>query len=293
MNRKWWNALIIGMWLFLPAVAWRYWLVWDRLPAYIATHFDGAGRPNGWMTPRGSLRSIELLMFFMLAVFTVIIMRIRKPDVSSWAALGLFYVILGTLYLVNSSVLDYNLQQRPINLSLGIILLFAAIFAVAAIILGTKRGTTLSSGTVLAEEIHASRAWTLVFAIPLAIEVGVMALVPNSGIRLAMAMGAAILLLATAAAWSGFHCLFTYSGMEVRTLGFRLRSIPANHIREYAVASWNPLGGYGIRGIGERRAYVWGNKGVRINTTEGEVFLGHREPERVVGDLEAMKKFST
>jgi hypothetical protein len=292
MNRKWWNAFIVGMWLGLPAVALRYWLVWDRLPRYIATHFDAANHPNGWMTPQGSLRFIELLMFFMLAVFTIIITRIRKPDVAGWAVLGLFYVILGTLYLINDSVLDYNLHQRPINLSLGIVLLFAAIFTVATIILGTKRGTTLPTGTLLAEETHAGRAWTLVFMIPLGIELGVMAFVSNNGIRLAMALGAAILLVATAAAWSGFRYVFTNSGMEVRTLGFRLRSIPASQIREYAVAPWNPLGGYGIRGIGERRAYVWGNKGVRIKTTEGEVFLGHCEPQRIVHDLDVMKQFS-
>ena len=38
------------------------------------------------------------------------------------------------------------------------------------------------------------------------------------------------------------------------------------------------MGGYGIRGIGERRAYVWGNTGVRIMLSDGEVFLGHHEP---------------
>ncbi len=46
------------------------------------------------------------------------------------------------------------------------------------------------------------------------------------------------------------------------------------------------MGGYGIRGIGDRRAYVWGNRGVRIKTSEGEVFLGHSEPEKIVRDLD-------
>ena len=293
MNRKWWNVLIIGMWLFLPAVALRYSLVWDSLPVYMATHFNAANHPNGWMSRQGSLRFIELLMFSMLAAFTLIITRIRKPDTSSWAVLALFYVILGTLYLINDSVLDYNLHEKPLNLSLGIILLFATISAVVMIIIGTKRGVALPTGTLLAEETHAGRAWALVFAIPLLIEVAVLVLIPHGGIRLALSLGSVILLLVTAAAWSGFQYVFTNSGMEVRTLGFRLRSIPASHICEYAIANWCPLGGYGIRGLGERRAYVWGNRGVRIKTTEGEVFLGHREPERIVRDLDAMKQFST
>ena len=38
------------------------------------------------------------------------------------------------------------------------------------------------------------------------------------------------------------------------------------------------------------RAYVWGNKGVRVKTTEGDVFLGHSQPERIVHDLDAMKQ---
>jgi hypothetical protein len=71
-------------------------------------------------------------------------------------------------------------------------------------------------------------------------------------------------------------------------LGFRLRSIPRADIKEYAVESWNPLRGYGIRGIGNRRAYVWCNQGVRIQTNDGEVFLGHREPERIVRDLDSI-----
>jgi hypothetical protein len=79
--------------------------------------------------------------------------------------------------------------------------------------------------------------------------------------------------------------------VEIRTLGFRLRSIPRAEIKQYAPESWNPLRGYGIRGIGNRRAYVWGNKGVRIETTEGEVFLGHEQPDRIVRDLDAMKQF--
>jgi hypothetical protein len=80
--------------------------------------------------------------------------------------------------------------------------------------------------------------------------------------------------------------------VEIRTLGFRLRSIPRADIKGYSVESWNPLRGYGIRGIGNRRAYVWCNQGVRIQTTNGEVFLGHSEPERIVRDLDTMKQFA-
>ena len=46
--------------------------------------------------------------------------------------------------------------------------------------------------------------------------------------------------------------------------------------------------GYGICGIGERRAYVWGNTGVRLMLSDGEVFLGHGEPEKIMQDLNSI-----
>ena len=123
-----------------------------------------------------------------------------------------------------------------------------------------------------------------------AIELIVIAAVPLRGLRLVMSLPALILLAVTALAWSGFHYRFTAQGVEISTLGFRLRSIPLGNIKAYAVAPWNAMGGYGIRGLGERRAYVWGNSGVRIMLSDGEVFLGHREPEKIMNDLNLIRK---
>jgi hypothetical protein len=52
------------------------------------------------------------------------------------------------------------------------------------------------------------------------------------------------------------------------------------------------LRGYGIRGLGSTRAYVWGNDVVHITTLDGEVFLGTHDPARVVRDLDMMKQYS-
>jgi hypothetical protein len=41
--------------------------------------------------------------------------------------------------------------------------------------------------------------------------------------------------------------------------------------------------------VGNRRAYVWGNKGVLIKTAHGEIFLGHADPDRIVRDLDAIR----
>jgi hypothetical protein len=69
-----------------------------------------------------------------------------------------------------------------------------------------------------------------------------------------------------------------------------LRSIPKEQIRHYQPSSWNWTGGYGIRGLGQDRAYVWGNSGVRIATAGGSVFLGHAQPQRLIHDLDVLTK---
>ena len=43
MNRNYWRGFIALLWFALPVVGLRYWLVWDRLPVRMASHFDAAG----------------------------------------------------------------------------------------------------------------------------------------------------------------------------------------------------------------------------------------------------------
>ena len=295
MTRQWWRIGIALPWLGLPLIALRYWLVWDRLPAHIATHFNAANQPNGWMSREGSMYFILGLYFFLVALFTVIITvihKVRKADAAAWAVLGLFYVILGVLYYGNESVLEYNLTGAPVQLLPIIAPVFVAIFVAIVISFATKRGQSLPTGSVLAEEVHAGRVWSLLLFVPAAIEIVVIYAIPNPGLRLTLGLTVVVLILAGGMAWSGFNYIFTSHGVEIRTLGFRLRSIPAEQIKEYAAASWSMAGGYGIRGLGERRAYTWGNRGVRIKTSDGEVFLGHSNPDRIVHDLDVVKQFT-
>jgi hypothetical protein len=199
----------------------------------------------------------------------------------------MLYVVINVLFSINAAVLNYNLNGRPLDPIPAMMVVFVSAFAVIAIALVANRGSGLPrlSAGVEAEEVHASPLWAMVFAILTAIELAVIAVIPVQGLRLVMILPALLLLVATMLAWSGFRYRFTSQGVEISTLGFRLRSIPLQSIKGYAVAPWSPIGGYGIRGIGERRAYVWGNTGVRIMLSNGEVFLGHREPERIVNDL--------
>jgi hypothetical protein len=89
-----------------------------------------------------------------------------------------------------------------------------------------------------------------------------------------------------AMAWNGFQYCFLRHGVEIRMLGFHLRSIPKSSILSYSIEPWSMARGYGIRGIGKNRAYVWCNQVVHIKTTNGEIFLGHKDPQRIILDLD-------
>ncbi len=292
MDSRAYRTMTALLWLALPLTAFQYWSVWNQLPARMATHFGAAGQPNGWMSREVSITLAMVVLAFLLATFTWAVPRIRKPDPLAWSLLAMFYVVVGVLLSVNSSVLNSNLYGGPLNIVPELLVVLVAAFAVIGVGFSTKRGPVLPrpSAPAEAEEVHASGLWTLVFAAFTATELGVIAVIPVPGLRLVMALPALLLLGVTALAWSGFHYRFTSHGVEISTLGFRLRSIPLQNIKVYAVAPWNPLAGYGIRGIGERRAYVWGNTGVRIMLSDGEVFLGHREPERIVNYLDLIRQ---
>src|SRR5580692_1100127 len=293
MNRKVFQALTWLMWLALPITAFRFWLVWDRLPLRMATHFNLNGQPNGWM-PRETAFYFALgVTALVVVVFTVISYVAHKthaPDLLSWSLLGFFYLIIGFVYAGNSGVVQYNLDGQRVEIDFWTVLVPVATIALVAIFLGTKRGASLPLAAVIAEESHGSRAWSLLFIALLLAQFSAAIAIPVPPVRIASVVLGLLFAVIAVHIWTGFHYLFTSAGVEIRTLGFRLRSIPREDIRQYAVESWNPLRGYGIRGIGDRRAYVWCNKGVRIQTTGGEVFLGHNEPERIVRDLDAIKR---
>jgi hypothetical protein len=234
-----------------------------------------------------------VLMGCLLAVFTAVLSRIKRPETESWILLAGFYVAMGSIWWANESVLKYNRSGQPVEIGPVLIVVLLSVCAVLGAVVASKRGFELRGGAVMAEEVHAAPHWAFIFLFPLLIEVAAIRSIPNTAVRIGLALSALLFLLIVSGALSGFHYVFTSSGLEIRTLGFRLRSIPREHIKAYAPARWNRFCGYGIRGIGDHRAYVWGNKGVRIETTEGEVFLGHAEPGTIVRDLDLVKAART
>src|SRR5689334_8610975 len=94
---KVYRALMWMLWLSIPLLAICYAQVWDQLPARVATHFDMANRPNGWMSREVSLGFGIGLLALMAAVGTWVAARVKKTDMGAWALLGIFYLIVGVL----------------------------------------------------------------------------------------------------------------------------------------------------------------------------------------------------
>jgi hypothetical protein len=114
MNRDWYKPAVWLMWLALPITALTYWRVWDQLPLRMAVHFDANWQPNGYTSREGSLMLGLGIMAVMLMLFTIagLVVRALKPA-SSWPMLVGFYVALGLLWFINSSIVERNLNPPP------------------------------------------------------------------------------------------------------------------------------------------------------------------------------------
>jgi hypothetical protein len=267
-----------------------YAMSWRQLPARLATHFDLANHPNGWMSRGASLAFLLVIEIFAASFATVILSRVKKPDPAAWALLVLFYVIVGTLLWAEKAIIAYNVHREPVNVAPVLVCGMGAAILVVITALATRRGVQLSATNVLVVERHQSKMLAVVLGTAAVAMIAVIAAIPVMGVRIALGTAVALMLGSAALAWDGFRYVFTPSGVEVRTLGFRLRSIPAADIKSFAVDRWNVMGGYGIRGVGDKRAYVWGNRGVLIKISVGEVFLGHENPEQIIRDLDLMTR---
>jgi hypothetical protein len=294
MTRTWYKSLAALLWLAPAAIGFRYWQLWDQLPVRVASHFDAAGRANGWMTRDMSLQFTVGFMVFLATVFSVVLYVIQqKYELSklAWTLLAFFHVEIWTAAYMLNSILDYNLHGTPIVVTPLMIVTPVGAIAIVAVAFAERRGTPLSPTDVLAEEVHSGKAWGAVFLVPFIATLACALAIPNRTARLAVGLIGVVMAGAFAMAWDGFHYYFSRHGVEIRTLGIRLKSIPLLQIKNYEIQSWNPLRGYGIRGVGNRKAYVWGKNGVRVEMYDGEVFLGHSDPQRIVHDLNVIKRY--
>lgn len=283
------------LWLTLPLTALQYWRAWDQLPVRMATHFNAAGEPNGWMSRPGAAEFGIGIVAFLLLVLTPILWTIsrRQVDRFAWAFFAFSAVVTGFIAFANQQIIAYNLRGTQLHLEPFLIVVPGAAVCLAIFFLGSQRGQALPVSEALAEETHAGRFWALVFLPALLAPLVTLRLIPNTGVRLAMISVIGVIAISLVMVWSGFRYRFLPHGVEITALGYRLRSIPRSQIVSYAVEAWGPLRGYGIRGIGTSRAFVWGNKVVHIKTTNGDVYLGHSDPQAIVRDLDLVMSHIT
>jgi len=296
MNRKSFTILTALMWIALPLTALRYAQVWNQLPTRMATHFNVNGQANGWMSRDTALYFGLGVTAFVLIVFSAIAFVMMKaqttPEPVAFGMLGLFYLIVGFVFYGNNSVIQHNLTGSPVTVSPMLLGIPLAIVLFTLLYLGMHRGQELPEAQTLAEETHGSQPFAILFGILALVELSIAWSIPQTGVRLGMGVLCLLFLLIAAHSWSGFHYRFTPAGLEISTLGLRLRSIPQAQIAKYRPEKWTALRGYGIRGLGNTRAYVWGNNVVHITTLEGEVFLGTNDPARTVRDLDTMRQYT-
>lgn len=296
MKRKLFAILTALLWLAVPLVALRYAQVWDQLPARMATHFNASGQANGWMLRESSLYFGLGFTAFVLLIFTIIAAILLKqkadPDTSWFVLLAFFYFMAGFTVYVNNSIIEHNLTGNPVTVAPIILALPLAIALFVVIYTRAQRGEALPAGQILAEETHDARGFSILFLALAAIEFAIAFSISATGVRVAMSLLGLLFVLIATHAWDGFHYRFTPAGLEISTLGIRLRSIPQSQIAKYRPEKWMVLRGYGIRGLGNTRAYVWSNNVVHITTLEGEVYLGTNDPARTVRDLDTMKQYA-
>jgi hypothetical protein len=293
MHRRIFQLATLVLWLALPLVALLYRQVWDQLPVHVATHFNAAGQANGWMSRDQAVNFGVGFTAFLLVVFTVqlLFMTRTRVDAFSWAMLAFTALVVGFLVEVNRGIVNYNLHGTPMLPGTMLIVIPMAVILLIAVYVTSRREPPLSAAAntatdLLAEETHSGRFMTLLILPALVGPAVAASLVAVPALRISMALIALIGFASIAAAWSGFQYRFLRHGVEISTLGFRLRSIPRQQIQSYAPESWSLIRGYGIRGIGNSRAYVWGKRVVHIKTTNGDIFLGHSDPQRIVRDLD-------
>jgi hypothetical protein len=295
-SRNWRIAMMVP-WLAFVAMLLDIWRAYDSLPAVIASHFNAAGIANGFAPKQPVFTTIIGVAFGLLCLFTFILSRFPQISGLGWLVMVAEFWGIGILFGITHGTLRVNLgEAKTLDFPLGIWSLIMGgallIGEVGRIRVARKRAREY--GELIAEETHASPVMGMIF---LVIAIGLFAaslLLDLYGPSQTVPVIIGVVMLGCAMwAASGFRYRITTAGLEIRTLGLTLRFVPAQEIVTYRAESCNPLrdfGGWGIRGIGRMRAYIWGgNRCVHVQTLSGDqIYLGLAAADRMVAEMERM-----
>ena len=111
MSTKNWRALTYLPWLSLPLVLISNLILWNRLPANLAVHFNLGGAANGWMSREWNLAFSLGALFLILSFSTAPLLRERREG-AVMRAKDLLRHCLSVVIIsgIMIGVLIYNLQ---------------------------------------------------------------------------------------------------------------------------------------------------------------------------------------
>jgi hypothetical protein len=297
MNKGWKVALMVP-WLALVAMIYDIWSKYDRLPAVIASHFNASGVANGFAPKQQFFTVIVPIAFGLVALLTFLTSRFESNSGLAWLLLVAEYWAAGIFMMMTHGILGVDLgEAKTLDFPFGFWSLICGIAVVVGEVMrisGVRQRADADHGRLIAEEVHGSQKLSGIFAafslVLIALPTALGAVGPARGIP---AVVGVVILGCAIWAWTGFKYRITTAGLEIRMLGMPIRFIPAMDIQFIEAKSCNPLtdfGGWGIRGLGKMRAYIWGgNRCVHIRTHAGdEIYLGVGNPERMVRELEHM-----
>jgi hypothetical protein len=296
-SRNWRIAMMVP-WLAFVAMALEIWRAYDRLPAVIASHFNAAGVPNGFAPKDQVFLTILGLTFALLCLFTFILSRFPQISGLGWLVMVAEFWGVGLLLGITHGTLRVNLGEASVlSFPVGawsLIMGAALVIGEAGRIRAMRNRSNASSGELIAEEVHNSVRLSTMFAGISVVMICSTNLLHMAGPARGILVTVGLILLGCAVwAYTGFIYRITTAGLEIRMLGFPIRFVPAMDITAMQAKDCNPLtdfGGWGIRGIGKMRAYIWGgNRCVYLQTHAGdEIYLGIRDADRMVRELESM-----
>jgi len=107
MSERTARLFLLLPWLSLPLVLAAYAVVWERVPARVAVHFDLEGRANGWMGRWESLGFDAGVLLLVLLLSTWKIYRRGGPSEAP-GQLAMFNSAVLLLTFIFLAVLKYN-----------------------------------------------------------------------------------------------------------------------------------------------------------------------------------------
>ena len=300
-SRNWKIAMAVP-WLAFVAMLVDIGRAYDQLPAVIASHFNAAGIANGFAPKQPVFTTIIVIALGLLCIFTFLLTRFPQISGLGWLVMVGEYWGIGLLVGLTHATLRVGLREAAtLDFPIGIWSLImggALVIGEIGRIRTVRRHADAHGGQFIAEEVHGSQKMGGSFLLFAVVTCSAAVVVGARGVAVVVLATVGILMLGCAIwAWTGFQYRITTAGLEIRMLGMPIRFIPAMDIQSIQAQDCNPLtdiGGWGIRGIGKMRAYIWGgNRCVHVRTHAGdEIYLGVADPDRMVRELESMTPVS-